>query len=288
MTGARRRVPLRSPKTPIGSVDPYALKIPARRAECLFTTPHCLHSPPSSIRGVAPPGPPKWLHPPPPLTPAQSSTLISLPAPNGAVWCWVADRKGSIEWAPFLLPAIAPAAKPLYVGTRHPRTHARVAPAPQRTATPTNPWILRASGSSSIPWRGVPPPEPSSAAASRIDIGSPADLGRCTRGCGSWAAWPRLPPGTRPPPHREVSWLPNRPGTQWHLRSRHRPLPFGPPIPNRGPRLSPPALTATSPGTRLPLGSPLSPDAPDPRSRFPANTTASSTPRYPALRRGAN
>ena len=26
-------------KTPIGSVDPYALKIPARRAECLFTTP---------------------------------------------------------------------------------------------------------------------------------------------------------------------------------------------------------------------------------------------------------
>ena len=25
-------------KTPIGSVDPYALKIPARRAECLFTT----------------------------------------------------------------------------------------------------------------------------------------------------------------------------------------------------------------------------------------------------------
>src|SRR5665647_1148365 len=68
MTGARRRVPLRSTKTPIGSVDPYALKIPARRAECGFTKPHCLHSPPSSIRGVAPPGPPKWLPPPPPLT----------------------------------------------------------------------------------------------------------------------------------------------------------------------------------------------------------------------------
>src|ERR1039458_332190 len=69
MTGARRRVPLRSPKTPIGSVDPHALKIPARRAECVFTKPHCLHSPPSSIRGVAPPGPSKWLPPPPPLTP---------------------------------------------------------------------------------------------------------------------------------------------------------------------------------------------------------------------------
>ena len=34
----------------------------------MFTTPHCLHSPPSSIRGVAPPGPPKWLPPSPPLT----------------------------------------------------------------------------------------------------------------------------------------------------------------------------------------------------------------------------
>src|ERR1035437_9910850 len=34
--------------------------------------PHCLHSPPSSIRGVAPPGPPKWLPPPPPLTVSQT------------------------------------------------------------------------------------------------------------------------------------------------------------------------------------------------------------------------
>ena len=39
MTGARRRGASALSKTPIGSVDPYALKIPARRAESLFTTP---------------------------------------------------------------------------------------------------------------------------------------------------------------------------------------------------------------------------------------------------------
>jgi hypothetical protein len=88
MTGARRRVPLRSPKTPIGSVDPYALKIPARRAGCVFTKPHCLHSPPSSIRGVAPPGPPKWLPPPPPLTapvpPPSRSSLFESTNPSSS------------------------------------------------------------------------------------------------------------------------------------------------------------------------------------------------------------
>jgi hypothetical protein len=58
---------------PIGSVDPYALKIPARRAGMLIhcTTPPSLHSPPLTIRGVAPAGPPKWLPPPPPLTSQQ-------------------------------------------------------------------------------------------------------------------------------------------------------------------------------------------------------------------------
>lgn len=46
------------------------LKIQARRAECLFTALRpSLHSPPLSIRGVAPAGPPRWLPPPPPLTP---------------------------------------------------------------------------------------------------------------------------------------------------------------------------------------------------------------------------
>jgi hypothetical protein len=46
------------------------LKIQARRAECLFPALRpSLHSPPLSIRGVAPAGPPRWLPPPPPLTP---------------------------------------------------------------------------------------------------------------------------------------------------------------------------------------------------------------------------
>ncbi len=56
-------------RKPIGSVDPYALKIPARRAECRFTrTPPSRHSVPPSIGGVALSGPPKWPPPPPPLT----------------------------------------------------------------------------------------------------------------------------------------------------------------------------------------------------------------------------
>src|ERR1035437_8717434 len=33
------------------------------------------------------------------------------------MWCWAADRKENIWWAPFLLPAIAPVAKPLYAGS---------------------------------------------------------------------------------------------------------------------------------------------------------------------------
>src|ERR1039457_3578060 len=49
---------------------PLCLENPRPKGGMLIhrTTPHCLHSPPSSIRGVAPPGPPKWLPPPPPLT----------------------------------------------------------------------------------------------------------------------------------------------------------------------------------------------------------------------------
>src|ERR1035437_10222420 len=204
------------------------------------------------------------------------------------MWCWAADRKENIWWAPLLLPAIAPVAKLLYAAARHPRTRVRVAPAQQGTATPANLLILRASGSSSILWRGVPHPELKSASVSRIDIGKPADLGRRTRECESWAPGPRLPPGTRLPPHKEASWLPKHPETRSRLRIPHLPLRFGPPNPNRGPRLSSPELTATSSGTRPPLGYPLPPDAPDLRSSFPANTTANSTPRYPALRRGAN
>src|ERR1035437_1318605 len=88
------------------------------------------------------------------------------------MWCWAADRKGNIWWAPFLLPAIAPVAKPLYVGPRRPRTHARVAPAQQGTATPANPLILRASGSSSSLWCGAPHPGPNSAAVlGNVDLG---------------------------------------------------------------------------------------------------------------------
>jgi hypothetical protein len=42
----------------IGSVDPYALKIPARRSACFFSALRPgLHSPPLSIRGMAPPRP---------------------------------------------------------------------------------------------------------------------------------------------------------------------------------------------------------------------------------------
>jgi hypothetical protein len=37
MAGARRPPASALCKSPIGSVDPYALKISARRAECLFT-----------------------------------------------------------------------------------------------------------------------------------------------------------------------------------------------------------------------------------------------------------
>jgi hypothetical protein len=61
--------PPRSAKTPIGSADPYALKIPARRAECSFTQ----HAPVPAHRHQAwavwsKPAPPKWRpHPPPPL-----------------------------------------------------------------------------------------------------------------------------------------------------------------------------------------------------------------------------
>src|ERR1035437_3828963 len=204
------------------------------------------------------------------------------------MWCWAADRKENIWWAPFLLPAIAPVAKPLYAGVHHPRTRVRVAPAQQETATPANLLILRASGSSSSPWRGVPHPGPKSASVSHTDIGYPADLGRCTRECGFWAACPKLLPATRPPPHRKVSLLPAHPGTRSHHRSPHPPLRFGPSNPNRGPRRSSPELTATSSETRLPLGCPLPPDVPDLRSSFPANTTASSAPRYLALQRGAS
>src|ERR1035441_4192020 len=88
------------------------------------------------------------------------------------MWCWAADRKENIWWSPSHLPRNRPVAKPLYAGVHHPRTRVRVAPAQQEPATPANLLILRASGSSSSPWRGVPHPGPKSASVSHTDIGS--------------------------------------------------------------------------------------------------------------------
>src|ERR1035438_3082802 len=43
-------------------------------------TPPSLHSPPPTIRGVAPTGPPKWPHPPPPLTPIELNLALDGPS----------------------------------------------------------------------------------------------------------------------------------------------------------------------------------------------------------------
>src|SRR5207237_4370593 len=67
----------------------------------------------------------------------------------------------------------------------------------------------------------------------KITITNAASNARLTALTGASGAYffPQLPPAM-------YSLLPNHPGTQWRLRSRHRPLPFGLPIPNRLPRLS--------------------------------------------------